>query len=75
MDMSEEMRLKLEADCNSLNAIATTLRHEGRNESAYCLLAIEKHIFQLIDSTFHDVLLAKEYLSKVKCCDECFCEY
>lgn len=53
--MSEEMRLKLEADCNSLNAIASTLRHEGKNKEAGCLLSIESHIFQLIDSIFSNI--------------------
>lgn len=53
--MSEEMRLKLEADCNSLNAIATSLRHEGKNKEADCLITVENHIFQLIDSIFSDI--------------------
>lgn len=50
--MSEEIQLKLEADCNSLNAIATSLRHEGKNDEADCLLSIERHIFELIDNIF-----------------------
>lgn len=53
--MTEEMRLKLEADCNSLNAIATNMRHEGKNKEADCLIAVENHIFQLIDSIFSDI--------------------
>lgn len=53
--MGEEMRLKLEADCNSLNAIATTLRHDGRNGEADCLLSIESHIFKLIDDIFAEI--------------------
>lgn len=53
--MSEEMRLKLEADCNSLNAIATSLRHEGKNGYADCLLSIESHILNLIDDIFADI--------------------
>ena len=47
--MNEEMRLILEADCNSLNAIATSLRHDGKNREADCLLSIESRIFKLID--------------------------
>lgn len=47
--MNEKLKLKLEADCNSLNAIAGLLRHEGRNKEADCLLSIERHIFQILE--------------------------
>lgn len=53
--MSEEMRLKLELDCNSLNAIASAIRHEGKNKEADCLLTVEAHILQLIDSIFPNI--------------------
>lgn len=53
--MSEEMRLNLEADCNSLNAIATLLRHEGKNKEADCLISVEHHIFKLIDNIFAEI--------------------
>lgn len=48
--MDEKMRLKLEADCNSLNGIAGVLRGRyGLNGSADVLLSIQSHIERVLE--------------------------
>lgn len=56
--MIDTDRLKLQADCNSLNAIAGYLRNCGKHGMSANLLSIEKHIFEMIEKecfTYEDL--------------------